>query len=579
MFWFLIFNSFDATYLFEYTFMMLYNLVFTSLPVGVLGAFDQDTNAAASMAFPQLYKRGIQGLDYTRRRFWLYMTDGLYQSAVIFFIPFLVYGSGVTWASNGQDTNSLWDLGTTVAVAGVFSANLYVGINLRYWTVLTWIIIVGSSILILLWIPIYSYLAPLPYYATVSVIYPTFNFWMTIVVTVFIAIGPAWLLRVMRQAYFPRDKDIIREAWIAGSLKDELGLKHRSRRKARKAAAMMAKRSGKVVAEDPELESSENGSPETRPAYLEPEAALTSAQNVQRAWQEERFYGHGQGNGDGRGTYERAAIASPQALSPVPTGTPAAQSPVSTYRTAASHPISPTGMDDFGAVPYPAKASFVKPPLNRNPSSSDPSAPLNPGAYNGNNGTNPSQRRYAPHLQPPQSPHTPDMNGNRFSGVMDSYEYHSPSALDRFNMAQSEIDRMSGASRDLKRASLTSRVADEWREFGGSNPGTPAKRTSSLSTGWRRSSQWGSMNSPSRDAERSHSLNTPQRPSRPSRSPGRLASPQMSTPAGDGSEVEMEEVVRRDRGVGGQEGHQGQRESYIDFSSPQRWSMAETNER
>jgi magnesium-transporting ATPase (P-type) len=102
MFWFLIYNSFDATYLFEYTFILLYNLIFTSLPVGILGAFDQDTNAAASMAFPALYKRGIQGLEYTRRRFWFYMTDGLYQSVIIFFIPYLAYATRTIQVMNVQ---------------------------------------------------------------------------------------------------------------------------------------------------------------------------------------------------------------------------------------------------------------------------------------------------------------------------------------------------------------------------------------------------------------------------------------------------------------------------------------------
>ena len=37
MFWFMIYNSFDATYLYQYTFILLYNLVFTSLPVIALG--------------------------------------------------------------------------------------------------------------------------------------------------------------------------------------------------------------------------------------------------------------------------------------------------------------------------------------------------------------------------------------------------------------------------------------------------------------------------------------------------------------------------------------------------------------
>lgn len=59
----------------------------SSLPVIVLGAFDQDVNAMALLAFPQLYERGIKGLEYTRTKFWLYMLDGPFRS------PFLTLSS------------------------------------------------------------------------------------------------------------------------------------------------------------------------------------------------------------------------------------------------------------------------------------------------------------------------------------------------------------------------------------------------------------------------------------------------------------------------------------------------------
>lgn len=231
MFWFFIFSSFDATYLFEYTLLLMYNLFFTSLPVGFLGAFDQDVNPTAAMVFPQLYKRGIASLEYTRTRFWLYMFDGLYQSAVIFFIPYFAYGTGESWSSQGRDTNSLWDIGTTVACAGVLSANGYVSINIRYWTVMTWIINVASTLLIYIYIPIYSAVTALPYAGEVGVIYPTFSFWAVILIATIIAIGPRWLVRSFKQSYFPQDKDIIREAWVTGQLKRDLGIKSRKQKR------------------------------------------------------------------------------------------------------------------------------------------------------------------------------------------------------------------------------------------------------------------------------------------------------------------------------------------------------------
>jgi phospholipid-translocating ATPase len=92
-------------------------------------AFDQDINSKAALAFPQLYVSGIRGLEYTRTKFWFYMLDGLYQSAVVFFILYLVWQLGLAVASNGMGIDSLADFGTTVAVAAIFAANTYVGMN------------------------------------------------------------------------------------------------------------------------------------------------------------------------------------------------------------------------------------------------------------------------------------------------------------------------------------------------------------------------------------------------------------------------------------------------------------------
>ena len=84
------------------------------------------------MAFPQLYIRGIRGLEYTRTKFWMYMLDGLYQSVIVFFVPYLVWTIGLpaSW-NNGRTFESQSDLGTTVAVAAIFAANSYVGLNIH----------------------------------------------------------------------------------------------------------------------------------------------------------------------------------------------------------------------------------------------------------------------------------------------------------------------------------------------------------------------------------------------------------------------------------------------------------------
>ncbi|KAI5994780.1 phospholipid-translocating P-type ATPase [Pisolithus albus] len=240
MFWFLPFCYFDATYLYDYSFILLYNLVFTALPVIVLGAFDQDINAKAALAFPELYVRGIRGLEYTRLKFWTFMLDGLYQSAVVFFIPYLAWSLGLAVSWNGKGIDSLADLGTTVAVGAIFTANTYVGMNTHYWTFITWIVVIGSSLVMILWVVIYSYFPPNNFFTStgafvdeVEILFSNLIFWCSVVFSALVALAPRFIYKFVRSTYAPLDKDIVREAWVGGDLKDRLGIGHRKMSKSK----------------------------------------------------------------------------------------------------------------------------------------------------------------------------------------------------------------------------------------------------------------------------------------------------------------------------------------------------------
>ncbi|KAG8835462.1 hypothetical protein FRC17_003029 [Serendipita sp. 399] len=263
MFWFLFYNSFDATYLYEYTFILGYNLFFTALPVIVLGAFDQDINAKASLAFPQLYARGIKGLEYTRTKFWMYMFDGFYQSVIVYFIPYLSFSRGASVSWSGKTLDSLADFGTTVAISAIFSANLFVGLNTRYWTVITWIAVVGSMLLMCTWVVAYSYFHSISFNREVEVLFSTVGFWATVLFTIILALGPRFVLKFINEAYFPADRDIIREAWVLGDLKDRLGIQRRRASKGTTAS----KTEDASLFRPHQREASDNSSDHDRDAY------------------------------------------------------------------------------------------------------------------------------------------------------------------------------------------------------------------------------------------------------------------------------------------------------------------------
>lgn len=67
-------------------YLMLYNLMFTSMPPLALGIYDRIASPGVLLSVPQLYKRGRLGLIYQPYSFWLTICDALYQSIVIFFV-------------------------------------------------------------------------------------------------------------------------------------------------------------------------------------------------------------------------------------------------------------------------------------------------------------------------------------------------------------------------------------------------------------------------------------------------------------------------------------------------------------
>ena len=70
IFWYQIYADFDQTYLYDYTYILLFNLAFTSLPVIFMGVLDQDVSDKVSLAVPQLYRRGIERKEWTQTKFW-----------------------------------------------------------------------------------------------------------------------------------------------------------------------------------------------------------------------------------------------------------------------------------------------------------------------------------------------------------------------------------------------------------------------------------------------------------------------------------------------------------------------------
>ncbi|KAJ5595575.1 uncharacterized protein N7459_001783 [Penicillium hispanicum] len=220
LFWYCIYNDFDCSYLFDYTYIILVNLAFTSLPVIFMGIFDQDVNDKVSLAVPQLYMRGIERKEWSQLKFWMYMADGLYQSVICFFMPYMLFQPANFATENGRNINDRSRMGILVASCAVISSNTYIMMNTYRWDWFTGLINAISSLLIFVWTGIYSsFTSSGQFYKSAAEVYGAFSFWIVLLVTIMISLLPRFTYNAFQKVFFPLDIDIVREQVTQGKYK------------------------------------------------------------------------------------------------------------------------------------------------------------------------------------------------------------------------------------------------------------------------------------------------------------------------------------------------------------------------
>lgn len=211
LFWYSFFNNFDGSYFFEFTYLIFYNLAFTSTPVLFLAVFDQDVNAKVSMLVPQLYRSGIMRTEFREKFFWIYALDGIYQSVVSFFFPYLVFYNSFQ-TMNGLMVDHRFFIGVLVTFISCIAANLYVWMHQYRWDYLSFCSILFATLCLFGWTGIWTAGTwAEEFYMAANVLMKQAMFWACLFVGIVVCLLPRVIYDVLHKFYFPHDSDIIRE--------------------------------------------------------------------------------------------------------------------------------------------------------------------------------------------------------------------------------------------------------------------------------------------------------------------------------------------------------------------------------
>jgi len=212
LWWFQIYCAWSANYVLEYTYLLFWNSFWTIAPVIGIGLFDRLADDVVLMALPELYRFGREGTWFGLRPFIIYMVDGVYQSAIIFFI--ITYGYfSPTARADGWDVG-LYEFSTTMAISAVMVACLYNGLNTSVWTAWVFFAVFIGIILVWIYTALYSIVSP-GWFATGSYgndqyLFHSAYFWLCLPITILFALMPRYLAKAWKFGYMPDDIDIVR---------------------------------------------------------------------------------------------------------------------------------------------------------------------------------------------------------------------------------------------------------------------------------------------------------------------------------------------------------------------------------
>ncbi|MED6118736.1 putative phospholipid-transporting ATPase 4 [Stylosanthes scabra] len=213
IFYFEAFAGFSGQSVYDDWYMILFNVVLTSLPVISLGVFEQDVPSEVCLQFPALYQQGPRNLFFDWYRILGWMGNGLYSSLIIFFLVIIIFYDQA-FRKNGQ-TADMAALGTTMFTCIICAVNCQIALTMSHFTWIQHLFVWGSIGTWYLFLLIYGVLPPkyskTAYQILIEVLAPAPIYW-TATVLVTIACVLPYLAHISFQRCFnPMDHHIIQE--------------------------------------------------------------------------------------------------------------------------------------------------------------------------------------------------------------------------------------------------------------------------------------------------------------------------------------------------------------------------------
>ncbi|KAF8466614.1 hypothetical protein BDZ91DRAFT_158387 [Kalaharituber pfeilii] len=163
-FWYAFQNAFSGQVIYESWTLSFYNVFFTVLPPLVMGIFDQFISARLLDRYPQLYQLGQKGVFFKTSSFWAWLINGFYHSLILYIASEFIYLYDLPQADGTLSGHWLWGTALYTAVLATVLGKAALVTNM--WTKYTVMAIPGSMVIWMIFMPVYSTVAPMLNFST-----------------------------------------------------------------------------------------------------------------------------------------------------------------------------------------------------------------------------------------------------------------------------------------------------------------------------------------------------------------------------------------------------------------------------
>lgn len=195
-FWFGFIAAFSGQMMFFDYLFTLYNALFTAIPIILLAVLDQKYSEDVLLAQPWLYQNCIKNKTFDAASFLRWIMLGIWQSFVIFFIPF----SSLTTQTHDGQMLGLWAQGTSSYTCLIIAMNVQLLLITKHLTKANLYSTVGSVVFYFAFLFAYcstNYVTPEAYNLVYRLL-PSGSFWLCVLVVPIIAVFPDLAFRATK---------------------------------------------------------------------------------------------------------------------------------------------------------------------------------------------------------------------------------------------------------------------------------------------------------------------------------------------------------------------------------------------